>query len=211
MTEERVKKLILNFGHGTLQDGCSTVIAELIDVHRRSMKCSASLPPFPSLAYVHRQWQQLYRDRYSNQLMRIKLLNDQGLRYSEKDFQQSCIALKAQLNQWLRSDSFQSLTQSLRTELNRHDHIQVILEMNDPQFQILPWHLWEWFEDYPYAEVAISALDWRELSMVPTRSPQTRILSTCAKLISIWVKVNQGFWPQNRVINFAQLLIAIGG
>lgn len=174
-----MKKVILNLGAGTLTKGCEAIIGELLEADGQyPVRFTGQLPPAPELSELQRRWQEMYYIRNQDQRLRIHLLNVEGFRYSESDFGQVCESLIAQLNQWLNSPEFRSVDQVLRTELKRHDDVQIILETADPQLRRLPWHLWQLFEDYPRAELTYCSRDWRPLRSPVVRSDKTRILAT---------------------------------
>jgi len=57
------------------------------------------------------------------------------------------------------SESFRNIDQRLRTQLDSFDEIPS-LETNDNLLRRLPWQLWNFFEHYPKAEVALSASEY---------------------------------------------------
>jgi len=73
------------------------------------------------------------------------------------------------INIWLNSESFRNIDQRLRTQLNSFDEIRFIVETNDNLLRRLPWQLWNFFEHYPKAEVALSASEYGRAQ--PTKPP----------------------------------------
>lgn len=173
-----MKKVILKLGGGSLQQGCSPIIAELLAPGGQSLiQLSGSLPPAPELAELHQKWQTLYNIRNQNQALRISVLEPTGLRYSEDEFCNVCEQILQRLNQWLNSELFRPIDKELRIELSRTDEVQFIIETDNDQLRKLPWHLWAFFEDYSKAEIALSALHWRELSTSSISHDKVRILA----------------------------------
>ena len=173
-----MKKVIINLGKGSLYGGCNSVIVQLLDRQRGySSQEMGSLPPAPELADLHRQWQSLYRALNQDQSVRINLMRSGGLRYSEVEFRRICQEFPQKLNQWLDSQEFQPLIQTLRTELGKNEVIQVIIATEDDRLRQIPWHLWNFFEDYTQAEVALSSLNWRERDCSGTPAAKVRILA----------------------------------
>ncbi|MGA7933698.1 MAG: CHAT domain-containing protein, partial [Kovacikia sp.] len=173
-----MERVILNLGNGNLRQGCDTVVLQLLGTGKRyPIQRTASLPPAPSLEDLYKHWQQLYLIRNENQFLRIHLSHPNGIRYSEAKFQIICQALSQQLNEWLNSEMFRAVDQELRTAFNRDDEFQVILATNDEQLHRLPWNLWQLFEDYPRAEIALSRLDWQELTATQSSDHSCRILA----------------------------------
>ena len=171
-------KVIINLGRGNLEDGCHNITVQLIDKGDRCLRqINGSLPPAPKLATLLHQWQIGYRYFYQERAMRINLLESEGLRYSQADFKQICRDLSAELNRWLTSSDFALVEKILRTELNRTLPIQIIINTADLVLQQLPWHLWNFVNDYPLAEIAFSALNWRKIERGTVKRGTIRILA----------------------------------
>ncbi|MEM8642401.1 MAG: CHAT domain-containing protein [Cyanobacteria bacterium P01_G01_bin.54] len=86
-------------------------------------------------------------------------------------------ALTQSLNQWLRDEAFRSVREKLLEKLQPSQEICCILQTANPWLRRLPWHLWDFFERYPKAELALSAPSY-EAVVSPTRQREkVRILS----------------------------------
>ncbi len=172
-------KIILNLGGGSLADGCSTVIGEVLASQALTAprRFTGQLPAAPALAIALEQWQQLYYACHQDLTLRIQLLQQSGLSYSDTRFRELCSHVDTQLNQWLDTPEFRPIDRILRRELARCDHAQIILETQETPLQKLPWHLWKIFEEYPNAELSFSTGNW---NAIPSRLPpskQSRILA----------------------------------
>ncbi|MGF1515473.1 MAG: CHASE2 domain-containing protein [Elainellaceae cyanobacterium] len=184
-----MKKVVLSLGQGNLLSGYATVAAEITGANQQHlMRCVGSLPPCPELATAYQQWRNLYRLRNENQSLRIRLLQDEGLRYSEQDFHGSTQRVVDSLNGWLNSRAFSPIDKMLRVELSRTDVVQIILSVEDISLQSLPWHLWQLTDDYPNAEVAVSPLNWRDIPTLAATKPGVRILSVLGDTTDIDVE-----------------------
>lgn len=185
-----MKRVLLKFGKGSLQQGCDSVVAELI-ADNQPMQRTGSLPPCSHLADLYYRWQTLYRSRNENQGTRIHLTSQLGIRFSESEFQAVSEQLAHALNVWLNADTFRSVDQTLRMEFHRTDEIQVVIETNDPCLRRLPWHLWSFFDDYSKAEVSLSALDWQERKPAPRNRSKVRVLAVLGDSRGIDVKADR--------------------
>ena len=171
-------KVLINLGTGTLEGGCSTVIVQLLDRNNNySRQFVGSLPPAPELAELFKKWQAGYRYFYQGRAMRIGLLESEGFRYSEDEFKQICQAIPQKLNQWLDCQTFTSIERLLRTELLKNELTQFIFATENEQLRQLPWHLWNFIDDYPFAEVALSSPNWQETPRRPNNRQKIRILA----------------------------------
>jgi CHASE2 domain-containing sensor protein len=138
------------------------------------------LPPNPILAtHLQTHWLQKYRRIGSP--YRIKpqeIIYEGSVNNRFRECQESATELQLHFAAWLNSDSFRDIDKGLREELNRDDMIRVLIRTEDEQLQKLPWHLWDFFDRYPEAELALSTTritQYRTLTLTP--SPQVRILA----------------------------------
>ncbi|MEH2001870.1 MAG: CHASE2 domain-containing protein [Nostoc sp.] len=153
------KLVVFSFLGGDLNQGFPVVTAQLWHHNQFvPVKLTGSLPAVPELSELYRRWQLLYAAVHqhfgSNQ--RIKVHSQDITNISVNDFEQVCQQLQANINAWLKFDSFQNIERQLRTLLSRDDEIRVIIETDIVLLHRLPWRLWNFFEDYPKAELALS-------------------------------------------------------
>ncbi|KYC42386.1 Chase2 sensor protein [Scytonema hofmannii PCC 7110] len=150
------KLVVFSLLGGDLERGFPVVTAQLWH-NDQFFKIIGSLPAVPELSELYKRWQLLYEAVYrrlgSN---RIKVKSQDITHISVNDFESLCQQLQIHINSWLKSESFQNIERQLRTLLSRDDEIRVIIETHITLLHRLPWHLWDFFEDYPNAEVALS-------------------------------------------------------
>ena len=173
------KLVLLSLGHGSVQSGFPAVQSQLWNTpDTLPIKFMGSLPASPELASCYNKWQLLYRATYHylDWPLRIKLNQGDVVQISDIEFHDLHQQLTALINNWLSSDAFLNITRQLRRELAPEDTIRVIVESNDPLVRRLPWHLWNFFEDYPKAEVALSASEYGRGQVRPKRH-RVRILA----------------------------------
>ncbi len=175
--------VLLKLGVGSLQTGFPAVTLQMggeSQPHERQIQ--ASLPPAPHLAELYRDWQLLYLALYSRlgYNNRIIFPQSQGIptNISEVGFREICQQLRLQFNQWLSCDDFRPLDRELRTHLTPYQEIQVIVETDDLQLRRFPWHLWDFFQDFRRAEVALSTPRFQRVQpMLPNPTCQVRVLA----------------------------------
>lgn len=92
---------------------------------------------------------------------------------------ESAKELSDRLKAWLDSEPFREIDRRLREELNRDEVIRLLIRTKDEHLQKIPWHLWDFFERYPKAEVALSTPKCQRLKKSPTttRKAKVRILA----------------------------------
>ncbi|HBE52126.1 MAG TPA: hypothetical protein DDW76_25985, partial [Cyanobacteria bacterium UBA11369] len=162
--------IVLNLGNGDLYKGFPDVTAQVWNYgDRYSMQCRGCLPADPEIANLYRDWQLLYKALYSRLCPRIEIEQEGITNFSQSDFKNLCQQLSNKINDWLNSESFRNIEQQLRTQLKPDEEIRFIIETNDNLLRRLPWHLWNFFEDYPKAEIALSAPEYRQPNRLVTR------------------------------------------
>lgn len=175
--------VVLNLGSGSLVQGCPYITAALYTDRERVPERfpPAALPPAPELADQFRQYQVLYGAYYGQQIEGKRALKVEtgGLtNFSAREFHQVAQSFQQGLQDWLQAASFQPTYQAICQHLQAHEEIRVILETSDPLLRRLPWQLWDFFEDYPFAELALSLPVYGRLQAdSQTRNGRVRILA----------------------------------
>jgi CHASE2 domain-containing sensor protein len=177
-----VKLIVLSLGEGNVSNGFASVTAQLWDENDiYPMKFTGRLAAAPQLAELYRRWRLLYLALYQRLDfgLRLEIETADVTNVSEIELSDLCQQLSDQLNHWLNSEPFHSIDQSLRTQLAPSDQVRFIIETNDPLLRHLPWHLWQFFEDYPKAEMALSTSSYQRSNRLPINrnSPQVKILA----------------------------------
>ncbi|MBD2511673.1 CHASE2 domain-containing protein [Nostoc muscorum FACHB-395] len=187
------KLVVLNLGKGNLKQGFATVTAQLYNYSNPiPIQFTGSLPAAPELIELYRRWQLLYlllhETLFPGQRWHRNMANDAGIEIDTEDitnissveFSNLCDNLQNEINVWLKSELFRNIDQKLRTKLNPHEEIRIILETEDDQVRRLPWHLWDFFEDYHKAVFGLSAPEVDEVK--PLRKPTTNKIRILAIL-----------------------------
>ena len=175
------KTVVISLGKGSLVQGFPYITARLWTAARPQVgQMVGSLPPAPVLVESYRLWQSTYR-ALSNRLV-LRSLPSEGLseeplenaledeleidpvgvtQVSQQSFEELSEQLKQAMNDWLDSDGLRLIEQQVRSQLNPTDPIRVIFETDSDLLRRLPWQCWDFFQDYPYAEMAISQLTYQ--------------------------------------------------
>ncbi|MGQ4650247.1 CHASE2 domain-containing protein [Lyngbya aestuarii] len=122
-----------------------------------SMTIDGYLPPSTLLFDDLIQWQQDYRRLAtpSRAIKPYKIKYDGTINPLEA-CRKSAQQLGEQFQSWLRSESFRDVELRLRQVLMPDDSVQVLIRTANAEVQALPWHLWDFIEQYPKAEIALS-------------------------------------------------------
>ncbi len=158
------KLVVLSLGNGNLYNGFPTVTAQVWEQSDRPIKFTGCLPASPEIAELYKYWQLLYSALYQRLDLNPRIEIDAGdvTNVSSVEFSHLCERLSKEINIWLKSESFRHIEQQLRTYLHSDEEIRFIIETSDNLLKRLPWHLWQLFEDYPKAEVALSDTQYQK-------------------------------------------------
>jgi CHASE2 domain-containing sensor protein len=203
------KLVVLNLGNGDLKQGFPTVTAQLYDNGNPTpIQAIGSLPAAPQLTEIYRRWQLLYQliyeALYPSLNWRDRRELDDDIEIDEEDvthissveFGHLCQCLYNEIQNWLRSESFRNIDRRLRIHLTPDDEIRVILQTEGSQTRQLPWHLWDFFEDYPKAVVGISASDVERVSSLKNTSDRIRILAVLGNSEGIEIEHDRAILEQ---------------
>ena len=124
---------------------------------RPSIEMPGELPPNPELVMVLNEWRETYRS-----LEVLSRISPQKIIYGgsvnrQKECQRLADKLRDRLNGWLESRSFQAINRRLRAALSPDEPIRVLIRTQNHDLHHLPWHFWDFVEQYPQAEIALSA------------------------------------------------------
>ncbi len=157
------KLIVLNLGKGDLNQGFPTVIAQLWQTDTPTpMQFTGGLPAAPQLEHLYQRWQQMYTALYatlgwrSRNIADFEIDEEDVTHISQGEFDNLCEELQQSLNTWLNSSLFLNIDRKLRTQLLPTEEIRCIITAQSPQVLKLPWCLWQFFSDYPQAEIALS-------------------------------------------------------
>lgn len=175
--------VILSVGDGDCRQGFPAVVLRLWEPgNSLQMQVRGSLPAAPGIPRLYRAWRLLYEALYRRLEWHPRIEVDPGdvTNVSEVEFGDLCQQLSDTMNAWLNSEPFRNINQQLRAQLQPSEEIRFLIETNDNLLRRLPWHLWNFFEDYPKAEVALSAPEYQPPNRSYPQPPGAK-----AKLLAI--------------------------
>ena len=170
--------VVLSLGQGDLHNGFPTVTAQLWESgNPQPMKFVGGLPAAPEIPELYRYWQLLYQALYRrlDWCPRLEINTGDVTNVSEVEFSDLCNQLQNSINAWLNSEPFRNIDQQLRTKLDCSLEVRFIIETSDNYLRRLPWHLWNFFEHYPKAEVALSAPEYQRPKKSLTKTPGAKV------------------------------------
>ncbi|MEL7245270.1 MAG: CHAT domain-containing protein, partial [Cyanobacteria bacterium J06573_2] len=125
------------------------------------------LPAIPKLPSIYQEWCRSYRglDGY-----RIKVKKGYLSNVKVSSLKQKCQSkaddIKFNFTNWLKADSFYRIKEECLINLSPDDEIRFIIRTTELQLRKLPWHLWDLFDSYPDAEIALSSLSSRRFNKI---------------------------------------------
>lgn len=149
------KLVVLKIGDGDFAEGFPVTLQIGEDGERHCIEISGKLPPMPEIPVLYTQWQSSYRSL--GIASRIKALSIKHSIFSENKFNKVIQELICCINAWLNSETFRQIRECWLCHLSTAEEIRVIIQTEDAMLQRLPWHLWDLFEHYRKAEIAISS------------------------------------------------------
>ncbi|MFM7426448.1 MAG: CHAT domain-containing protein, partial [Elainella sp.] len=204
-------QVLLKLGQGNWQTGFPSVMVQAVTVGQTStaaslnqtiaLQLSGSLPAAPELARLYGEWRLVYQGLSQRLALRRGLraieIEPEGITHvSPAALEQLTRQIKQALDHWLESESFRPVDRRLRTQLAPTDEIRLIVETADPVLRRFPWQLWQFFSDYPLAEVAVSALEYGRSSRPRPARQQVRILAVLGNSEGIDVQQDRAMLAQ---------------
>jgi CHASE2 domain-containing sensor protein len=174
------KSVVIKLGSGDLYRGLPRVMAQVWAIEQsRPEQHIGSLPAAPTLVDLYRDWRSLYHSLCDRRPLRSVSggrhqlddeleIDESGVtNVSQVSFEQLSQILQTALNTWLQSETFLPIERQLRSQFNPSEEIRVVIETDDHLLRRLPWHCWEFFKDYPKAEMALSCSAYQFRNSIP--------------------------------------------
>ena len=145
---------------------------------RPLIQISGSLPAATDMTQVYHQWQDSYHRLGRAARITPGTTIIDGNITSEKCLENAEL-VRSRLNKWLDSESFRPLRETWLQELKRDEEVRVLISTSSESLRQLPWQLWDLIENYPLAEVALSATQYKQPASDnrPSYPKQVRILA----------------------------------
>jgi CHASE2 domain-containing sensor protein len=192
------KRVILTLMEGSFEHGFPVIlrISEDNAPAETGIQVSGKLPPAPYIPEVFKNWQSAYRQL----VMPHARIKPKPAQVTNVSCHQLGDRLAEYLNEWLNSGTkeWQKIRDGLQHFLSDTDEIQFIIQSNDIQLRQLPWNLWNFFENYPKAEFALSASEYQSPKKALTKnsSSKVRILAILGNSEGIDIEKDRAFLEQ---------------
>lgn len=170
------KLVVLKLGQGSWENGFPVVLQIGEDGSQPNIEIMGKLPAAPDLPLAYHTWQTSYL-----QLGQTTRLEPKTIIISNVSFTHNCLeaaqTLLRYFNDWLSADSFRTIREKMLEQISPSEPVRLILQTEDALLQRLPWHLWDWFEHYPKAEIALSSPAYEHIGQPTPARNKVRILA----------------------------------
>ncbi|MEH1906250.1 MAG: CHASE2 domain-containing protein [Nostoc sp.] len=189
------KLVILKFGEGSFEQGFAITLQIGEEHERATTEITGKLPSFPEMPLYYSHWQSSYRqigNRYRLHADQMQVTNVSMI----QDCENTSHILRARFNTWLRAEEFRPLREKWLERLSSTEEVRVILQTENSQLQLLPWHLWDLLERYPKAEIALSSPSYDRIYKPRTLNPLVNILAIVGNSQGIDTEADQALLQQ---------------
>lgn len=188
-----MSKLVILKLDGDLQQQGFRVTLEIGEENARpDVEAFGSLPALPDLVNYLIQWQEKYSILAVNKsrIKPKKMIYGGSINSRVNECNHFADKLKICLQSWLNAEEFRGISNTLREELNRDEVIRVLIRTDDIQLQQLPWHLWDFFDNYTKAEFAISTIAFQKKEKSKSKA-RVRILAILGNSSGIDIEIDR--------------------
>jgi branched-chain amino acid transport system substrate-binding protein len=177
---------------GDLDRGIRVILEWGEEGYSSEGRISGRLLANPEITQLYQHWRTNYRQLEEiSRSPRLEELPDYNT--SREDCQQVADQLKEKINQWLNatSNEFHRIRDKLAVQLNndKDKDIRVLIQTDNPQLQQLPWHLWDFWEDYGSVEIILSPFEYPEIQHKQLKN-KIRLLAILGKNDGINIDVD---------------------
>lgn len=169
------KLVVLKLDGDFEQNGFQVALEIGLEQARPSIELPGKLPPNPELLSTLNEWQQSYLNLAMPSRIAPQKIIYGGSVNRRKECQRLAEKLCDLLNTWLETKSFQEIDRRLRQVLNRDEPIRVLIRTHNRELRYLPWHLWDFIEQYPKAEISLSAPRFEQVEVTRTTTFRKKV------------------------------------
>jgi len=167
---------------GDFEQGFRVTLEIGEDGKLRSVPATGKLPPIPEISQIYESWQYAFRSLGSRFRLEWEEEEEEtddsvvrfspGVNSSCKNFNDQ---LKESINDWLDSKDFRPIKNKLLLQLNSSDKVRVIIQTDEKRLWQLPWGIWNFFDDFPNAGVALSTIEHIPVKYSVSKAPTDKI------------------------------------
>jgi uncharacterized protein YjbI with pentapeptide repeats len=172
--------VVLKLNTGSLTTGFAVTLQIGPEAATPQIEVTGHLAAAPELWQAYQDWRSAYQ-RSLNANYRMSIPDTQITNISRHDFWQNCTTqadiLTDRINQWLNHETSRPLKERLLEQLSTTDPIRLLIQTDDRDLRHLPLQLWDWFDRYPQAELALSTPSYQRIQPIAKPPAPVKILA----------------------------------
>ncbi|MUG98118.1 CHASE2 domain-containing protein [Scytonema sp. UIC 10036] len=184
------KLVILKLGEGSFEQGFPVTLLLGEEGQQFPVQVTARLPQSTEIPRLYKKWRSAYSEIGKN----TRKLEKPEMQVTNVSSREDCKLAAQELidsfNDWLKSIEFLPVRDKLCQQLMPSNIVRFLLETEEIQLQRLPWHEWDFFADYPHAEIAISPSTFEKVEPGYNFSNKVKILAILGDSTGIDVKAD---------------------
>ncbi|MBD2533357.1 CHAT domain-containing protein, partial [Nostoc flagelliforme FACHB-838] len=175
-----MQKLVVLKLDGNLNEGVKVTLEIGAEGDRASVEVQGYLPLKPEIIADYQLWRTTYRSLSNFRITPVNIHVGTSLNEHLNKCRELNEKLSERMNSWLNCNSFRPVKEKLLKQLTLDDTVRILIKTSDTWLRRLPWHLWDFLEDYQKAEVALSAPEYEYLP-----KPKTTTIVGQVKILAI--------------------------
>ncbi|WP_229423923.1 CHASE2 domain-containing protein [Moorena producens] len=189
------KLVVLKIGDGCFDKGFPVTLQIWEEGKRPLLEITGRLPPAPEILQSCQSWTTSYHSLGLRSRLEASVVQVTNVSKLERCYNAAQV-LGDRLNAWLSSEPFRPIKEKLLEQLSPSDEIRLIIQTENSCLRRLPWHLWDFWERYSKAEIALSALKFEPAKGNPKPHAKVRILAIIGNSIGIDTEADQKLLQQ---------------
>lgn len=197
------KLVVLKLGDGSFKVGFPVTLQIGEDERQPCLEIVGKLPPLPEIPQFYDVWATSYR-RLGLRSRREDSINfrleARVAQVTNVSMVENCCNaaqdLRDRLNAWLASESFRPIREKLLEQLSPSEEIRLIIQTDNIWLRRLPWHLWDFCDRYPKAEIALSSPIVIRPEQIASVHSKVRILAILGNSTGINIQADRSLLEQ---------------
>ncbi|HBQ98954.1 MAG: NACHT domain-containing protein [Roseofilum sp. Belize BBD 4] len=174
------KRIVFKIGSGDFDRGFPVTLQLGEEGRTPQLELSRCLDAAPDLPLLYQQWVSAYH-RLAGLDTRIRIptmpITHLGIPEAHHNCREAAEKLRSHFNHWLRQPNILDLREAILETLDRQTPVRIIIQTQDWILQRLPWTVWDFWQRYPHAEIALSLLDYQGVKPELTLQGTANILA----------------------------------
>lgn len=189
------KLVVLKIRDGSFDQGFPVTLQIWDEGKSPLLEITGRLPPAPEILQSCQSWVTSYHSLGLRSRLEASVVQVTNVSKLERCYNAAQV-LGDRLNAWLYSEAFRPIKEKLLEQLLPSDEIRLIIQTENICLRRLPWHLWDFWERYSKAEIALSALKFEPVKGNPKPHQKVRILAIIGNSIGIDTEADQKLLEQ---------------